>query len=303
MAHPRRGLSSDQSALVAWIGTLALAGVFYHILAFGELKQSAALFIALPALLALFLVTAPPPRSYIGTVVKGTTIALLMAGMLLGEGALCLWISAPLIYGVAIAIGALHDHLARKGRGDSNNFRLRGLIALPFLLMGLEGVHERLSFSRNEQVTVTRTLRTTAAEVEQALAATPRYKRPPPLFLRLGFPRPVRASGAGLSIGDRRTTRFAGGEGEPGDLVLEVIERGPGLVRFRVVKDTSHISHWLAREDVEVRWEEIAPNETRVSWSIRYRRLLDPAWYFGPLERYAVRLSAGYLIDTVATPE
>ena len=37
-------------------------------------------------------------------------------------------------------------------------------------------------------------------------------------------------------------------------------------------------------------------------WTLRYRRLLDPAWYFGPWERYAVRLAAGYLIDTVATP-
>jgi hypothetical protein len=41
---------------------------------------------------------------------------------------------------------------------------------------------------------------------------------------------------------------------------------------------------------------------TRVTWTLRYRRGLDPAWYFGPWERYAVRLAAAYLIESVATP-
>ena len=44
------------------------------------------------------------------------------------------------------------------------------------------------------------------------------------------------------------------------------------------------------------------PSTTRVTWTLRYRRGLDPAWYFGPMEQYAARLAAGYLIDTVATP-
>jgi hypothetical protein len=39
-----------------------------------------------------------------------------------------------------------------------------------------------------------------------------------------------------------------------------------------------------------------------VTWTLRYRRRLDPAWYFVPLERYGARLAAGYLIETLATP-
>ena len=41
---------------------------------------------------------------------------------------------------------------------------------------------------------------------------------------------------------------------------------------------------------------------TAVVWTLHYTRGLDPEWYFGPLERYAVRLAAGYLIDNLATP-
>jgi hypothetical protein len=51
-----------------------------------------------------------------------------------------------------------------------------------------------------------------------------------------------------------------------------------------------------------VTWEPIGRDATRVTWTLRYRRDLDPAWYFGPWERYATRLAAGYLIDAVATP-
>ncbi len=60
--------------------------------------------------------------------------------------------------------------------------------------------------------------------------------------------------------------------------------------------------HFLTWQSSEVEWHAIDAQTTRVTWSVRYRRDLDPAWYFGPMERYAVRLAAGYLIDSVATP-
>ena len=55
-------------------------------------------------------------------------------------------------------------------------------------------------------------------------------------------------------------------------------------------------------QDVEVRWDAAGAGRTQVMWTIHYRRGLDPAWYFGPLERYAVGFAAQYLIDAVATP-
>ena len=71
---------------------------------------------------------------------------------------------------------------------------------------------------------------------------------------------------------------------------------------FRPSHDDSYITHWLSWRDIDVEWREIAPGQTEVSWTLRYRRRLDPAWYFAPLERYAAGLAAGYLIDTLATP-
>ena len=76
----------------------------------------------------------------------------------------------------------------------------------------------------------------------------------------------------------------------------------PGLVRWRVVSDDSHMTHFLFWREVRVEWQAVSAETTRVTWTLRYDRGLDPAWYFGPMERYAVRLAAGYLIDAVATP-
>jgi len=64
----------------------------------------------------------------------------------------------------------------------------------------------------------------------------------------------------------------------------------------------SHMTNFLDWRESIVAWEPIDAQTTKVMWTLNYRRGLDPAWYFGPMERYAVRLAAGYLIETVATP-
>jgi hypothetical protein len=62
------------------------------------------------------------------------------------------------------------------------------------------------------------------------------------------------------------------------------------------------MTHFLSWRDIVVRYDAVEGNRTRVTWTIRYERGLDPAWYFGPMERCAVRWAADYLIDAVATP-
>jgi hypothetical protein len=69
-----------------------------------------------------------------------------------------------------------------------------------------------------------------------------------------------------------------------------------------VVSDTSHVAHWLKWEESTVEWFAVDSTHTRVQWTLRYRRLLDPAWYFAPWERYAAGLTADQLIQDAATP-
>lgn len=285
--------------LASIIIALAAGSIVYRLLVNNHLEQTSALFIGLPAILAILVAHTSKARSATGMIIKAMTLALLMSGILLGEGFICIVMAAPIFYLIAFIVGSIIDSAKRRGE---ENRRTLGLMMLPLLLLSMEGVHEKLSFPRTETVVAESIVEADAAAVEQTLSQSPRFDKPLPAYLRLGFPRPVETSGSRLDPGDVRRVRFAGGEGKPGDLVLEVARHEAGLVRFRVVSDKSHISHWLDWREAEVRWTKIDEKHTMVRWSLRYDRRLDPAWYFAPWERYAARAAAGYLIDAAATP-
>jgi hypothetical protein len=140
--------------------------------------------------------------------------------------------------------------------------------------------------------------------VEVSLSKSPRLDTALPRLLRIGFPRPLEASGLGFSVGATRIVHFAGAEGDPpGDLVMRVAERRPGYARFETVSDSSKLTQWLRWDDSEVEWVSADAGHTRVTWRIHFERQLDPAWYFVPWERTAVRAAATYLIRANATPE
>src|SRR5439155_400132 len=82
-----------------------------------------------------------------------------------------------------------------------------------------------------------------------------------------------------------------GGEGKPGDLTAVVTGSGDQWAAYEFTSDTSHIAHWLTWERARVEWTPVNDREIRIKWSVTYSRSLDPFWYFGPLERYGVRLA------------
>ena len=95
---------------------------------------------------------------------------------------------------------------------------------------------------------------------------------------------------------------FAHGSHHSGTLSLQIVESTPTLIRFSPVSDDSYITHWLRWRESVVELDEQANGVTRVRWTLRYARRLDPSWYFDPLERYGVTLAGRYLLATVATP-
>jgi hypothetical protein len=293
----RRGITRQQWTLIVTILALAIAGTLYRVFVLHSLEQTAALFIGLPAVLAIVLTLAPAAKSATGLILKTTTIALLMSGPILGEGFICVIMTAPLFYLVGAIIGMVVD----RRRRNEKSVTLQVIVLIPILLSSLEGVTPSLTFPTREEITVRKILNGSPADVERALAQRPVFEKQLPPFLRMKFPLPASTSGDGLSIGAARTIHFAGGEGKPGDLTMRVTERDPSSVTFTAESDTSHIAHWLTWRTSHVAWRPAGPGRTEVAWTIVYDRELDPAWYFSPLERYAVRLAAEVLIENVAT--
>ena len=300
--------SRARIALATLIVAVAIAAIAYRVILSHNLQQTAALFVGIPALVAVAVVFGVEPKSATGVACKAVTIALLVSLLFLWEGMLCVMMSAPLFYAVAIAITAFVEFFRDRDRN-----RIITLRSCAFLLlvapMTLEGVTDFTTVNREDSVTATRIVAASADAVRRALLDPPRFDRGLPLILRAGFPSPVATRVEPDASGTRWVIQMRGGEMllngmEPrtGDLTLRLEESRPGLVRWHVLSDTSHMTHFLLWRDIAVHYEPLDANTTRVTWTIRYLRALDPEWYFGPMERYAVQRAADYLIDSVATP-
>jgi len=307
----QRGHSDGADArvvLASLIAAVTIGSLVYRELVLSNLQQTAGLFIGIPALLAVIVTFGVSPRSAIGVATKAVTIGLFVSMLFLGEGIVCVVMSAPLFYAIAIVIGSTMD-VARKRQEAGGTTLMSCLVVLVMVPLSLEGITGATTFNRDESVSATRIVQASSPDVARALVETPRFNRVEPLYLRAGFPSPTSLRTEQQGGAARWIVQFRGGEmrlngmeARTGDLVLEVEESRPGLIRWRAVSDTSHMTHFLDWHASVVQWEAVDAHTTRVTWTLRYRRWLDPAWYFGPMERYAMRLAAGYLIDSVATP-
>ena len=311
------------SARARWsIITIALAlafgGFFYRLTQDSYLHQSAVFFIGVPTVLAITLALTPRAKSATGMIMKGLTLALLLSGILFYEGFVCIVMAAPLFYLVGTVVGVPIDRARRRKQSEP---RVYSIVGAALLLLSVEGATPFTSFSTHQTVVAVRTVEAPADEVAAVLASTPSFDRDLPFFLELGFPRPVEAHGEGLEVGDRRTIVF-GNESpmEPmetrprshdhaapvedggGVLELEITRSTEGRVVFVPVSDATAFTHWIAWGRSIVEWAPVEHDTTRVTWTLHFERRLSPAWYFGPLERYAAGLAAGYLIDATATP-
>lgn len=292
-------LHPGQWATAGLFVAVAIGSLLLQVLYGAGLEQTAALFVGLPAALGVMLALAGRPGSALSILLRGVTLFLLLGAIVFREGVICLLMGAPLYYGVAAIVGWAVD---RSRRDAAPAFVLLVLPVVPFALEGTAWETPRAEWVQREAM-----IDAPPEAVAARLAAPPALEQPLPLYLRMGFPQPVAASGTGTQPGAKRTIHFAGGEGEPGDMVLVVTASGPDHAVFELVRDDSHIAHWLSWDRATVRWSPTTGPDgrtaTRVSWRLDWTRHLDPFWWFAPWQRYAMSQAAGWLIEANLTPE
>jgi hypothetical protein len=317
-APPATDTRYAQGVLVGFILVFAVSSAVYRLVYASGEEQTAALYIGVPAVLAIGLTYLPRGRSAIGMLLKGSMLALLLAGIVLPEGLVCLLFAAPLVALVALLVGATVDALRHFAR-HAGDGRARVVVALPLLLMSMEGL-VGTPFATEDAGAATRVVAMSPEEVRSALAAEPTYGAVPiPWLLRLGFNQPIGAHGGGLAIGDERVIHFTGGNHDDHPLRLfgvtgtrsvehhslerlRVTATDDRRVEFAVVEDTTMTVRWAALERSIVTWEPVDGTHTRVTWRLEYRRLLHPAFYFAPLQRAAASQASGYLLDSLLVP-
>jgi hypothetical protein len=286
--------SKRRQRILIWTAVVfVLIAICHRVFLSGGMGQTGAMFIGLPALLAVGLSFTPRAKTITGAIMRGITFTMLLMGILLIEGFICILMAAPLFYVVGLVVGICCDRA--KVRNDMNRYRC-SLLGV-FGLMALEGVVPQLSFDRENEVVVEREVAGTLEEVRERLEFRPELALERlPGFLQLGFPR---QSGMEKVGADRWRILFEEGKDAPTELTVRVKDEGPERVRYVIEEDGTKIAEWLTWQDGVWELEESTGGLVRATLTVRFRRELDPAWYFGPVERYGVEKAAGYFADEV----
>jgi hypothetical protein len=257
--------------------------------------DSAALFVGVPLLLAVAVLLAPPAKSLHGLTFRLTTFGLLVTSAFLHEGAACVVLAAPLVYGVAHLVVGLVQLGSRSGHG----YQRSALLVLPLLAAAsMEGIVPSARIAPEQTVVAERVVPMTPAELEQRLGRGPRFDAVSrPRLLRIsGYPTPTAAHGRGLAVGDRWSFTVGG---DP--IITEVVERRPGRIVFGTVADSSKTRRWVRWRESVLTWLPDGAG-TVVRIESTFERRLDPSWYFGPIDAALIDAGIEHFADALVAP-
>ena len=287
LADMALSVSATQKRLIGFIVVIAVVNIAYRLVYATGASQTAALYVGVPALLAIGLALLPRSGTSTGMLIKGSALAMLIAAVVLPEGLICLLFAMPLVAVIAIAVGVILDVTRGQRRRQGPTLMV---VSLPLLLFSLEGVAGSPFATEDAVVVRSDGAGATPAEVAAALARPPGFDADLPLFLRAGFNRPLSATGSGIEVGDRRMIMFTGGThddhplrlfGGTGErsvdhhshMLLRVTESRPGRVVFTVDEDTTMLARWVDLDRAVVTWttSDESTSATEVTWRLEYQ--------------------------------
>ncbi len=239
--------------------------------------DTALFFVGLPALLAL-VVGMVPGEDGAGQLFQALTVALLLVSAFLHEGALCVLIVSPLVYGVAFAIHGLVEatRRGRHGQGPHTRHALGGIL----VLVALEGVVPGLRINPVQEVHADRLVASDCSDFTDALARGPQFEpeKDRGLLLRLAqYPTPTAAQGTGLEVGDTWDLAMP-----MGSISTEVRAAESESIVFDVTADDARTTRWVSIQEGRLSWEQTADG-CRADVRITFERDLDPAFWFAPV--------------------
>ncbi|VAW63667.1 hypothetical protein MNBD_GAMMA09-1099 [hydrothermal vent metagenome] len=280
--------------ILSLFGVTFLACIAYILLDNYSLKNSAALFVGIPVFMASALAIKTHSRHLTRNILMGLSLGLLASFIFLNEGSFCVPMTAPLF----LLSGLVVSFSTKKFRQSEHRNWLALAPVFALSLLAIEGTSPYFTTDRLTHIEVTQNTNLSPAEIKENLSQNRQFTNIP-LLLSWGFPQPVSVSGSGIQAGDIRDIYFSGGEGEPGHTLFKVTERTENSVKFELLKDESHIGHWLQWKSSEVSWQTDHSGKTRITWNIEYDRQLSPSWYFSPIQKLAVSLAAEALIQNM----
>lgn len=294
-----------------WLIILALITVFsltFRLLNKYDFHTSSLVYIGLPMLITLILLLSTRPSDRGGWKMKylyhtrSALIVMLGSSVVLFEGFLCVLMFMPIYFGVVFIVFLVECAYRTT---DAKLGKKSPVHILPAVLLfsSLEGVTPSLSFDRYNEVSATKNVNLSTEQIRDNLMTPMLLGDDMPVFLSL-FPMPYKVDAETLSEGDVHRSYFKYNRWlvtntHEGYLDLKLSEVSENLILTEVVENTSYFSHYLDLHGWVIKLEPITDTYTKVTLTASYDRKLDPAWYFGPLERFGIEQTAKYLIEKV----
>ena len=278
-----------------------------------QFAKSALLYLAVPFLIAVtmhFTIGYPKSKSLFSRYLvsmRDSTIIMLATSAILFEGFLCVLMFLP-IYWIATTTGFILGWIVEK-RDQRKGARLSAY-ALPVIVLfaSLEGTQEITTFQRASEVTYTAVVNASIDELKSNLVKPITFAESRPWFLSI-FPFPTRVTAGTLKPGDIHDLEFVYRRWfftnvHKGHMRLRIASVGARDITTEILADdSSYLSTYVRLKGTRLSFARINDNRTRISITIYYDRLLDPAWYFAPLQRLVIQQGAKYVVESVIARE
>ena len=266
--------------------------------------NTALLYVAIPFIISflLFRFARKGNRGFGGHVFDAT-IVMLASSAFLFEGFICVLFFYP-IYILFVAIGyAFSSGLEKRQENGEDSHLKSSFIPLIVAVMALEGTAPSTSFERENTVTRSFIIDADVMTIQKNMAEPFELPKERPWFLSV-FPIPMVTRAGSLEEGDIHQMDFVYKRWfftniKSGQMALRIDTVTDQRVETTLIKNTSYLSTYLNIKGSEVDFTPLKDGRTRVDLTMRYERLLDPAWYFGPLQKYASIQMCDYFVENV----
>lgn len=289
-----------RAVLLAYLLGVGLVALIMRLLMAQDLYHSSLLYVLIPYVISVVITLCRSKtkdsslkRRYLSHIATATTI-LMSTSILIGEGFICILFFAP-IYLFIVTLAYIGAALSNR-----NN---KYAIAFPAVILALsmEGVTPSLSLPRDTYAQVTKTTSLSPQQVKQNLAREFTLDEDRYWLLSI-FPMPYQIDAGSLNPGDVHTVytryhRWFVTNTHEGKAELLIEEVSDHRVKTRVLSDSTYFSTYLNGTGTEIDLQPNANGGTDITLRLYYRRNLDPAWYFHPLQKFGVSKMGELIVD------
>lgn len=292
------------------LALIAFVALVVRLLVDARISGSAITYVAIPfgvAMTLLFLTSRSQSQKWYlryWNLVRDSLIVLLSSSIILFEGFICVLMFIPIyvfLVTLVFIIIAISESVGNKSGPMVS--------VLPFLVLisSLEGTTENLSFETYNEVEVTRKINLGVEDIKANLTRKREYQSPIRGIMSI-FPPPVLFAAESLQENqihtvDYQYNRWFFANSHEGSLTVRLVTVDENLIETEVLEDTSYIATYLKIHGTRIIFTPIDENITKVTLKISFDRLLHPAWYFQPLERYGVKVMGESILTQLVAGE